>query len=68
MNQQKIGKWQVENPAECTAAIPPHLPESGTLTLELRVPHAVAPEARELSAHLRMLGVRRCRHQITPAD
>lgn len=58
-NGEKIADWQVSEPADFTAPIPPELTRNAEdLDIELRIPDAASPQSLGTSYDGRLLGVR----------
>jgi hypothetical protein len=57
-NDEKIANWNVREPAEFTAPIPPAISQSGgLLTITLKIPKAASPKALGMSQDPRLLGL-----------
>jgi hypothetical protein len=58
-NGEKIADWEVSEPADFTAPIPPALTtNTEDLNIELRIPDAASPQSLGVSYDGRLLGVR----------
>lgn len=58
-NGEKIADWQVSEPADFSAPIPPELTKNAEdLNIELRIPDAASPQSLGMSYDGRLLGVR----------
>ena len=67
VNEQKVAHWDVAGPAEFEAVIPPEATATtGSLTIEFRIPMAIAPSEIGSSGDKRVLGLCFFELRVTP--